>query len=77
MSEGIWHVSTRPRSQKTHQTVLDTTNGLLREKGLAGVTIERPRHPGALRTLVPSLMIPQEVRERFLLAVGALTQAGH
>lgn len=41
MSEGIWHVSTRPRSQKTHQLVLDATNELLREAGFAGVTIER------------------------------------
>lgn len=41
MSERIWPVSARPRSQRTHQTVLDATNDLLREVGFAGVTIER------------------------------------
>lgn len=41
MSEQIWPVSARPRSQRTHQAVLDATNDLLREVGFAGVTIER------------------------------------
>lgn len=41
---------------------------------LAACTLKEkhPRRPGALRSLVPSLMIPQEVRERFFVAVGAL-----
>jgi MFS family permease len=33
---------------------------------------KHPRRPGVLRSLVPSLMIPREVRERFFVAVGAL-----
>lgn len=41
MSNGIWPISTRPRSQKTHQVVLDTTNELLTESGFPGVTIEK------------------------------------
>lgn len=41
MDEEIWPVSTNPRSQRTHQQVLDSTNELLGEFGFAGVTIER------------------------------------
>lgn len=41
MSEGIWAVSAHPRSQKTHQLVLNATNELLRDSGFTGVTIER------------------------------------
>lgn len=41
MSERIWPVSNRPRSQKKHQLILDAANELLRETGFAGVTIER------------------------------------
>lgn len=41
MEIGIWPVSTRPRSQQTHQAVLDAANELLLEAGFLGVTIER------------------------------------
>lgn len=41
MNEFIWPISSHPRSQKTHQAVLDAANDLLREAGFAGVTIER------------------------------------
>lgn len=33
---------------------------------------KHPRRPGVLRSLVPTLIIPREVRKRFLVAVGAL-----
>ena len=41
---------------------------------LAACTLKEthPRRPGVLRSLVPSLLIPREVRERFFVAVGAL-----
>lgn len=41
MNERIWPISSHPRSQKTHQAVLDATNELLHESGFAGITIER------------------------------------
>lgn len=41
MDISIWPVSTRPRSQQTHQVVLAATNELLLEAGFPGVTIER------------------------------------
>lgn len=33
---------------------------------------KHPRRPGAMRSLIPSLMVPREVRGRFLVAAGAL-----
>lgn len=42
--------------------------------GVAACTLKEkhPRRPGVLRSLVPSLMVPREVRARFLVAAGAL-----
>lgn len=33
---------------------------------------KHPRRPGVLRSLIPTLMIPLEIREKFFVAVGAL-----
>lgn len=41
MTAGIIPVSSRPRSQQTHQKVLDSVNALLRDVGFSKISIER------------------------------------